>query len=165
MAGDPIYTATGEEVDACTSWHGGMGSMFYAVSSTGSLSRGSIRPSVDLGDGWESMTDTAWSHDLASRLESEIRETITQADTAGESADVETFSRMLVKVAAIVNALEEEMAEDEECQIIVEVIGKPSGEQIGTCSVDGRPIYRSHFAGTIYHATEDGTQEENSEQD
>lgn len=42
-----------------------------------------------------------------------------------------------------------------ECEIIVEVIGRASGTQIGTCAVDGRPIFRSHMAGTIYHATED----------
>ncbi len=38
----------------------------------------------------------------------------------------------------------------EECEIM-EIDGTPNGEMIGVC-VDGRPVYRSHFAGTIYHA-------------
>lgn len=45
--------------------------------------------------------------------------------------------------------------EYDECPIMVEVDGPPSGERIGTCTC-GRPIYRSRMAGTIYHATEDG---------
>lgn len=42
-----------------------------------------------------------------------------------------------------------------ECEIIVEVIGVASGTKIGTCEFDGRPIFRSRMAGTIYHATDD----------
>lgn len=42
-----------------------------------------------------------------------------------------------------------------ECEIIVEVDGVASGTRISTCEFDGRPIFRSHMAGTIYHATED----------
>lgn len=40
-----------------------------------------------------------------------------------------------------------------ECEILVEVQGPPAGKRIGIC-VDGRPIYRSWFAGTIYHSSE-----------
>lgn len=40
---------------------------------------------------------------------------------------------------------------DEECPVLIEVDGPPQGEKIGDC-VCGRPVYRSHFAGTIYHA-------------
>lgn len=43
----------------------------------------------------------------------------------------------------------------DECQILVEIDGRASGERIGTCEADGRPIFRSRMAGTIYHATED----------
>jgi len=39
-----------------------------------------------------------------------------------------------------------------ECPILIEVDGPPSGKLIGTC-VCGRPTYRSHMAGTIYHAS------------
>lgn len=42
-----------------------------------------------------------------------------------------------------------------ECEILVEVIGVAGGTLIGMCDHDGRPIFRSHMAGTIYHATED----------
>lgn len=47
-----------------------------------------------------------------------------------------------------------------ECEIIVEIVGRPSGEIIGVCLADSRPIYRSRMAGTIYHATEDETDHE-----
>lgn len=54
-----------EEIDAATSWHGGQSSMLYAVASTGSLSRGTIRP---MGDDDQPMTDdeVRWekSHEL-----------------------------------------------------------------------------------------------------
>ena len=51
---------------------------------------------------------------------------------------------------------EDEIYEDE-CEILVEIIGLPGAgaKVIGTCRC-GRPVYRSHMAGTIYHATEDG---------
>ena len=45
--------------------------------------------------------------------------------------------------------------DDDECSILIEVDGPPSGENVGTCRC-GRPIYRSLIAGTIYHATDDG---------
>ena len=45
----------------------------------------------------------------------------------------------------------------EECEILVEVETSGAGAQvIGTCAADGRPIYRSHMAETIYHASDDG---------
>lgn len=52
-------------------------------------------------------------------------------------------------------AFHEDDDEDDECPILVEVDGPPSGEHIGACTC-GRPIYRSRMAGTIYHATDDG---------
>lgn len=57
-----------EEIEAASNWHGGQGSMLYALSSTGTLSRGTIRPRHPDG---RSMTDEEWMIDLAERLESE----------------------------------------------------------------------------------------------
>ncbi len=42
-----------------------------------------------------------------------------------------------------------------ECEILTEIEGCAAGEMVGTCAADGRPVFRSRFAGTIYHATED----------
>lgn len=42
-----------------------------------------------------------------------------------------------------------------ECTVLIEVDGVAGGEQIGICEADGRPIFRSLMAGTIYHASED----------
>jgi hypothetical protein len=72
-----------EELEAAEHWHGGQSSMLYAISSTGSLSRGTIRPRNDDG---EPMTDKEWMADLASRLDTEAslcaREAIAQAKKA-----------------------------------------------------------------------------------
>jgi hypothetical protein len=57
-----------EELAAASHWHGGQGSMLYAVSSTGALRRGTIRPRHEEGG---SMTDEEWMIDLAERLEGE----------------------------------------------------------------------------------------------
>jgi hypothetical protein len=42
-----------------------------------------------------------------------------------------------------------------ECEILCEVDGVASGERVGVCLADGRPVFRSRMAGTIYHATAD----------
>jgi hypothetical protein len=39
-----------------------------------------------------------------------------------------------------------------ECDVLVFVDGPPAGEKVGDC-VNGEPVFRSHFAGTIYHAS------------
>jgi hypothetical protein len=60
-----------EELAAASHWHGGQGSMLYAISSTGTLRRGTIRPRHDEG---RPMTDEEWMIDLAERLESEAED-------------------------------------------------------------------------------------------
>jgi hypothetical protein len=57
-----------DEIEAASHWYGGQGSMLYAITSTGSLSRGTIRPRNDDGS---PMTDDEWLADLAARLEAE----------------------------------------------------------------------------------------------
>ena len=57
-----------EEIEAASHWYGGQGSMLYAITSTGALSRGTIRPRHHEGG---LMTDEEWIIDLAERLESE----------------------------------------------------------------------------------------------
>lgn len=57
-----------EELAAASHWYGGQGSMLYAVTSTGVLSRGTIRPRHHEGG---LMTDEEWMIDLAERLEHE----------------------------------------------------------------------------------------------
>lgn len=61
----------GDEIEAASHWYGGQGSMLYAITSTGSLSRGTIRPRHDDGT---PMTDDEWLADLAARLESEAEQ-------------------------------------------------------------------------------------------
>jgi hypothetical protein len=39
------------------------------------------------------------------------------------------------------------------CSFDIEIDGVSNGERIGTCAADGRPIFRSWFAGTVYHTT------------
>jgi hypothetical protein len=65
-----------EEIEAAGHWYGGQGSMLYAITSTGALSRGTIRPRNDDGS---SMTDEEWIVDLAERLEDEAERAASDA--------------------------------------------------------------------------------------
>lgn len=73
-----IYTATANEQELASFWHGGMGSMLYAVASTGALSTGTIRPRW--WDG-EPMTDEEWGRDLLGRLRTEVGEIVPEDDS------------------------------------------------------------------------------------
>ena len=72
-----------EEIDAASHWYGGQGSMLYAVTSTGSLSRGTIRPRHDDGT---PMSDEEWMIDLAERLEGEAEKAAREAAKQAKKA-------------------------------------------------------------------------------
>lgn len=72
-----------EEIEAAGHWYGGQGSMLYAITSTGALKRGTIRPRHDDGT---PMTDEEWIVDLAERLESEAEEAARDAATQAKKA-------------------------------------------------------------------------------
>jgi hypothetical protein len=72
-----------EEIEAAGHWYGGQGSMLYAITSTGSLRRGTIRPRHDDGT---PMTDDEWIVDLAERLESEAEEAARDAKKQAKKA-------------------------------------------------------------------------------
>ena len=69
-----------EELSAAEHWHDGHSSMLYAISSTGSLKRGSRRPCWEDGS---PMSDEEWMSDLAARLEIEASQA---AEDAGKQA-------------------------------------------------------------------------------
>jgi hypothetical protein len=69
-----------EEIEAASHWYGGQGSMLYAITSTGSLKRGTIRPRNDDGT---PMTDEEWIVYLATNLEGEAE---SAADDAAKQA-------------------------------------------------------------------------------
>lgn len=58
-----------EFIQLCTEWHSGQSSMMYAVSSTGALSLGTIKP-------LDCETDEEWFQSILSGLESEVRDCI-----------------------------------------------------------------------------------------
>ena len=94
-----IYAATADERRLAADWHGGMGSMLYAVSSTGGLSRGS--ESFRGG-----RTDDEWSADLLDRLARELAETAREIATYPEpypdrESDAETCREWAAKVDAL----------------------------------------------------------------
>lgn len=62
---EPIYIPTDAERTFATDWHGGQGSMLYAVASTGALSRGTVRP-------YGTETDDEWDDWLRFRLRAEL---------------------------------------------------------------------------------------------
>lgn len=72
-----------DEIDAASHWYSGQGSMLYAITSTGSLSRGTMRPRNDDG---EPMTDEEWMAYLASKLESEADEAANDARKQAKKA-------------------------------------------------------------------------------
>lgn len=94
-----IYAATADERRLATDWHGGQGSMFYAVSSTGGLSRGA--------EGFRGgRTDEEWSADLIDRLARELAETAREIATYPEpypdrEDDAETVREWAAKVDAL----------------------------------------------------------------
>lgn len=61
-----------DELATAASWHAGQETMLYAISSTGYLARGTIRPR-------HCTTDAEWWADIRERLASECEETIRQA--------------------------------------------------------------------------------------
>jgi len=63
---------TRRQAEAAGDWYGGMGSMLYAVASTGRLERGTIRPRG-------TRTDAEWDYNLAERLEDEAAEAAAMA--------------------------------------------------------------------------------------
>ncbi len=69
----------GDELTAAQAWHDGQFSMLYAISSTGELRCGSIRPHGDDGP----LSDDEWWNDLCDRLESEASHA---ADIAAQEA-------------------------------------------------------------------------------
>ena len=97
MSGRLIYSATHAELQLARDWHGGQGSMLYAVSSTGGLSRGS-----ESSRGGR--TDEEWSADLLDRLARELAETgreITAHPYPDRESDAETCRDWAAKVDAL----------------------------------------------------------------
>lgn len=72
-----------EEIEAASHWYSGQGSMLYAITSTGALSRGTHRPRNDDGD---PMTDEEWMAYLAGKLEYEAGQAAKEADALAKKA-------------------------------------------------------------------------------
>ena len=93
-----IPKPTEKQLQLAAAWHGGQGSMLYAVASTGSLSLGSRRPLVwdegftgpitkDPDCGWRPATDREWADALVDQLVTELRSVERSADLAEETED------------------------------------------------------------------------------
>jgi len=72
-----------EEIEAASHWYGGQGSMLYAITSTGALSRGTIRPRHPEGG---LLTDEEWIVDLAERLKGEAEQSARDAAKQAKKA-------------------------------------------------------------------------------
>lgn len=106
----------GDELEAAQAWHGGIASMLYAIASTGSLRKGSIRPSkyhdcedvdtckVCQGVHYKrvDMTDEEWWDDLCGRLadEAEQAATLSDEDDDDKAEDEEgDYTEQLLSIA------------------------------------------------------------------
>ena len=68
-----VYTPTPYELEFAEHWHGGQMSMLYGISSSGNLSRGTLRPLLTDDAGVvTAMTDNEWSLHLVNSLQSEL---------------------------------------------------------------------------------------------
>lgn len=81
-----------DEIEAASHWYGGQGSMLYAITSTGALSRGTIRPRHHEGG---LMTDEEWIVDLAERLESEAESAANDAAKQAKKAKGDEKKQLL----------------------------------------------------------------------
>jgi hypothetical protein len=99
-----------EFASIAANWHGGQASMLYAVASTGSLSRGSIRPQVrdyDTGAGRQA-DDAEWIHGLAETLSSELSDCLHMIDMGNDiDGDRDTIVRFKNYIDEIAGAIED----------------------------------------------------------
>lgn len=142
MTGAPIYTASADERALAADWHGGQGSMLYAVASTGGLSRGT--------EGYRAgRTDEEWSADLLARLTAEVEEVATLAREQRLPGDAELAEawadslaelgrcnddRYAVKVAGAIAAVD---AEDASMFYVRAFVVAESGEPVSVWLWDG----------------------------
>ena len=89
-----------EELEAASHWYGGQGSMLYAITSTGALSRGSIRPRHDDGT---PMTDEEWMSDLAQQLEWEADQAAKDARKQSKKARGKERKELLADEEALLS--------------------------------------------------------------
>jgi len=87
-----------DELEAASSWYGGQGSMLYAISSTGALKRGTIRPRHRDGS---PMTEDEWMADLAGRLAREADEAAVDARGQAKKARGKERSALLADAKAL----------------------------------------------------------------
>lgn len=92
-----------DEIEAASHWHGGQSSMLYAVTSTGALSRGTIRPRTDDG---EPMSDEEWMRDLAERLEVEAEHAARDASKQAKTAKGRERRELLADANALLNMVD-----------------------------------------------------------
>jgi hypothetical protein len=108
---DEIYFDD-DEINAANSWHGGGGSMLYAIASTGALRPGTHRPRVD----GREMADDEWMRHLAEKLEDEANDAARHAGADAKRAkgaekkellaDKRALQSIALKAASVHESLE-----------------------------------------------------------
>ena len=106
-----------ESISAAEHWHGGQSSMLYALSSTGHLARGTIRPrercacsegcKLCNGSRYQPMTDDDWIEYLASNLEGEAEDAIESCEKQmSETDDIDDLHEDLGGLMSIVETIQ-----------------------------------------------------------
>lgn len=104
----PVIEFDSDAIVAAEHWHGGQSSMLYALCSTGTLARGTIRPQSYDHDG--PMTDEEWIDSLAGDLMMEAERTIkdcVQMLLSADDDELDDLQNDLDGLHSIVTTIEE----------------------------------------------------------
>jgi hypothetical protein len=93
-----------DEIEAASHWYNGQGSMLYAITSTGALSRGTQRPWSHVRG--EPMTDEEWMTSLAERLGWEAEEAARDASKQAKNAKGREKRELLTDANALLNIVD-----------------------------------------------------------
>lgn len=103
-----VYDPTGAEANLAVDWHGGQGSMLYAVASAGALTTGGRRPMRMSGGVWQDMTDDEWKLSLLVGLSRELYDVcVALSHDESDYDDYNTAEGWATKVDAMIVDLED----------------------------------------------------------
>lgn len=103
-----VYDPTDAEANLALDWHGGQGSMLYAIASTGALTAGGCRPIRMSGGVWRDTTNDEWKLKLLMDLSQELYDVcVALSHDQSDDDDYNTAEGWATKVDAMIVGLED----------------------------------------------------------